>query len=40
MHKIDFVPPQSSGIQKKKHMQIGRDQRYQSGSDPITMTEN
>ena len=40
MYKIDFVPPQPSGIQEKKHVQIHCAQCYQSGSDPIKMTQN
>src|SRR5215471_12559549 len=40
MHKIDFVPPQASRIQEEKHMQIDCAQRYQSGSNPIKMTNN
>ena len=40
MDKIDFVPPQPSGVQKKKHMQIHCAECYHSGSDPIRITEN
>jgi hypothetical protein len=40
MHKFGFVPPQPSGIQEKKHMQIDCAQCYQSGSNPIKMTDN
>src|SRR5437868_1787193 len=40
MHKTGFVPPQPAGTQKKKHMQIDCAQCYQSGSNPIKMTDN
>jgi len=40
MYKNGFVPPQPSGTQQKKHMQICCEQCYQSGSDPIRITEN